>query len=1229
MKKSWSSWVLLFVAAVVLMAGGCGGGGGGDGDSGNNPGPIPGPAPGPGPNPEITNVALSNLTISNGVLAPVFSSGVTGYTASVGNNVSFITVKPTAASPDDVEITVNDAEVDSGLASEAIALNIGANIISVTVKAFDDPSNTRRYTVTVTRADAGPGPNTVNLNLSDLLLSDCTLTPAFASGTTSYTASVENSVSYIGVIPTAAAPQSVKIKIDDFPVSSGSWHIVPLDVGENPITITVSEAGNATNAKNYIVTVTRKTFESKNLDNDNDGILDVNEIDEAAIDTPVGMFTVVNGVRPSLNSIYNSTKAAEYAAAPGDRLELTGSSLAFADFSSAWIIIRNDDRTYLRNIRPEGKLEDGIFALLPMDIAGNSIEIFVVKNDKRTASISLKLISNQSPVLHSVSQIDANTLEVKGLNLNKATKLALNEERISLNAALDTIRVAIPSGLDSGYAWLINDDGDSNFVEFWISRKVGGEINLPGPTLDASKITVAQSLFKEVPIDSSLGFENLEVNAGDSGIVSVFYEYTIGKYALVAQAVVLENDVNTKITFESTALALMWTAIDIDSIAPEKLGQLRDEISADAKVQTLADCLKTELTADLTKLSDWTPNLKSAFLDAAANVAKIVEQKYFPQPANISSASIKTDYAGTITPDAKWALDLSGQNIVRFDEKNSKGIVIRNCSELQAIYAVYYAGNTDFLHPDIPFDMPNRIPARGKLYTSGWLGLPDISKGSGKATERQVNLRGRDSVVRIMTAGINFDKYDLKSMPGGPYFPLFRQLVADDFLHSAVDPLIDFFVGELFKAANNDPNLAEEVKLFAKELSTISKEYLDSLLTDETIDQWNKETVEKLLKNLLDSIVDSSAKIVAKAKYPKLNAVLKTLEPITKLVKLVRDAAWTTLYIVDSAANDSLIDFSVYFPGGNWINVADTSWYSPYKTEFTISTAGQLAGLAQIVNGDGALRDYFDGKTVTLTADIDLAGKEWTPIVGRGYDFKGTFDGGNHLISNLTINSESDDMQYFGLFGTNSGTLKNIRLAGSSITINNNSHIINRVGGLAGDNTGGTITNCTASGSITVSDDTNNCVGGLVGINFDTITNCTASGSITISESNYDYNENRYSVGGLVGSNVGTITNCTASGSVTVDNSNGNRNNSYYVGGLVGSNHNKGTITNCTASGRVTDIDNINHNFVGGFVGWNYNTAANSIAGNFYDKKGTGQARGIRRDDRHNGEPSNDGATPR
>ncbi|MDR2178797.1 MAG: hypothetical protein LBP21_00685 [Synergistaceae bacterium] len=148
---------------------------------------------------------------------------------------------------------------------------------------------------------------------------------------------------------------------------------------------------------------------------------------------------------------------------------------------------------------------------------------------------------------------------------------------------------------------------------------------------------------------------------------------------------------------------------------------------------------------------------------------------------------------------------------------------------------------------------------------------------------------------------------------------------------------------------------------------------------------------------------------------------------------------------------------------GNWIDVADTSWYSPYKTEFEISSAEQLAGLAKIVNDTGALRDDFSGKTIHLTASINLAGREWTPI-GYSYysSFQGTFDGGGGTIANMTVNAEGLGSQYSGLFGENRrGTIKNVNL--SNIDVSSSSSSFSAAGGIAGGNSG-TIGNCTASG---------------------------------------------------------------------------------------------------------------------------------------------------------------------
>ncbi|MFP4177847.1 MAG: bacterial Ig-like domain-containing protein [Acholeplasmataceae bacterium] len=87
--------------------------------------------------------------------------------------------------------------------------------------------------------------------------------------------------------------------------------------------------------------------------------------------------------------------------------------------------------------------------------------------------------------------------------------------------------------------------------------------------------------------------------------------------------------------------------------------------------------------------------------------------------------------------------------------------------------------------------------------------------------------------------------------------------------------------------------------------------------------------------------------------------------------------------------------------------VADTSWYDGQSSSYTISSAEELAGLAEIVNRETD-PDDFDGETITLDDNIDLADAPWTPIGTAHGDpgsagtidssFKGTFDGDAHTI---------------------------------------------------------------------------------------------------------------------------------------------------------------------------------------------------------------------------------------
>ena len=229
----------------------------------------------------------------------------------------------------------------------------------------------------------------------------------------------------------------------------------------------------------------------------------------------------------------------------------------------------------------------------------------------------------------------------------------------------------------------------------------------------------------------------------------------------------------------------------------------------------------------------------------------------------------------------------------------------------------------------------------------------------------------------------------------------------------------------------------------------------------------------------------------------------------------------------------------------------------------------------------------------TLTADIDLTGKDWTPIGTNFYNsYTGTFDGGGHTIKGLTVTTND---QYVGLFGRlgKAGTVKNVVMEGVQITSN---HSLGYAGGVAGFSWGGTIENCSVSGSVsgTVY------VGGVVGAQIDgSITGCSSSATV----------KGMVDVGGVAGeTNSGaTMAACYATGNVTIEI---DPINNILGGGLVGFNAGSSVLA-CYATGNVTSTGSGTGNVhIGGFLGGNYTTVTagywknNHEQGIGYNKEG-------------------------
>lgn len=220
------------------------------------------------------NSGLTDLAISEGTLSPAFAEGTTAYTDTVPNDVAGITVTPITTDPT-ATITVNGKPVPSGTASENLPLKVGENPITTVITAQDGTITT--YTVVVTREAA---PLSDNSGLTDLAISEGTLSPVFAEGTTAYTDTVPNDVAGITVTPITADPTAT-ITVNGIPVPSGTASAeLPLKVGENEIkTVVTAQDGTITT---YIVIVTRQEAA---LAPDNAGLSDI-ALSDSSLDKP-------------------------------------------------------------------------------------------------------------------------------------------------------------------------------------------------------------------------------------------------------------------------------------------------------------------------------------------------------------------------------------------------------------------------------------------------------------------------------------------------------------------------------------------------------------------------------------------------------------------------------------------------------------------------------------------------------------------------------------------------------------------------------------------------------------------------------------------------------------------------------------------------------------------------------------------------------------------------------
>ena len=312
--------------------------------------------------------------------------------------------------------------------------------------------------------------------------------------------------------------------------------------------------------------------------------------------------------------------------------------------------------------------------------------------------------------------------------------------------------------------------------------------------------------------------------------------------------------------------------------------------------------------------------------------------------------------------------------------------------------------------------------------------------------------------------------------------------------------------------------------------------------------------------------------IVAQATPLDKGAVLTRADAGGWSAKVAKDAATgsVTVTVTPSDVGCALLDVSLTLRDGGKLTasrlLANGYIYDSGTNTYMVHSVDGLLAWNEVARSDLSTN-------CTLEADIDLTGKEWTPV-GTFSSYKGTFDGGNHTITGLTVNQpETINVGLIGFLGSG-GKVQNLTLERVNITG------ANYVGGVVGDNYYGIVTACNVSGSISGQSS----VGGVAGYNyFGSVTTCDYAGSIS-GQSN---------IGGVAGSNYGIMTDCYAMGDVSGTDSS--------VGGVVGSNTVDGIVTACYhASGSISGQSNVGgvvgSNTVGGIVTACYH-ASGSISG--------------------------------
>jgi hypothetical protein len=511
-------------------------------------------------------------------------------------------------------------------------------------------------------------------------------------------------------------------------------------------------------------------------DDDNDGLVDINDADPLTPITPSNMLDFDNRVFLESGIVdFGDDKTLTNAVRIGDTLWLKGDGFAVTPAENTVIFTGINGPL---NVTPLSATDTMLQVVVPV---GAKARVSVVTRNLRSNWLDLQILPDKAPVLfeHDLpnSVKIAETLTLTGLNLAKVTDVNFGGTRAWAFDVSDTsLKVSVPRDAKSGNVTANNSVGSSNPVLLKITQGISGRVVLPtGSPVEVTTLTVDFGLLGEAVPDSS---GNITVQVNNSNMDTLFAmlpESGTQQQAVFLQALTLPGDTAVTLDTLSTAVAMTMTGTPaIRQVALASLDEVRTQVSELPEVIALASVLETALNANPYFLNDplnappgYYEALFGAFEAAETEITMLLQE-------GTLQANTRRTVRDSLT-EAKITEELYDIIVYQLGDSGNVGIENDTQLYLSTKFIDSSTGSTLFDHVSSSYDN-NLIGPQGGFWTVFW--------ASKKKDYDQPNWRSCQ--IEVVSPGILLPRGELTIQ---------KYLALRTFLDRVLLPLIDLAVG--------------------------------------------------------------------------------------------------------------------------------------------------------------------------------------------------------------------------------------------------------------------------------------------------------------------------------------------------------------------------------------------------------------------------------------------------